>query len=73
MIDHVGISVGDIEAAKKAYSIALEPLGYTVYMEVKDKKAVGFAYPCKLFFGLISFQKPCFWITEAGICLRILP
>jgi catechol 2,3-dioxygenase-like lactoylglutathione lyase family enzyme len=30
MIDHVAIDVGDLEGAKRLYSEALAPLGYTL-------------------------------------------
>jgi catechol 2,3-dioxygenase-like lactoylglutathione lyase family enzyme len=33
MVDHVGISVGDIEGAKRFYAEALAPLGYSLVME----------------------------------------
>jgi catechol 2,3-dioxygenase-like lactoylglutathione lyase family enzyme len=33
MIDHVGLNVGDLAAAKAFYAEALEPLGYHVFME----------------------------------------
>ena len=33
MIDHISVGVTDVEAAKKFYAAALEPLGYTLGME----------------------------------------
>ncbi len=33
MVDHVGISVSDIEGAKRFYAEALAPLGYSLVME----------------------------------------
>ena len=41
MLDHIGVNVSDLEAAKGFYSKALEPLGYGVAFEVGDY--VGFA------------------------------
>jgi catechol 2,3-dioxygenase-like lactoylglutathione lyase family enzyme len=43
MIDHVGVSVRDLAAAKGFYLGALEPLGYRVFAEWPE--AVGFAGP----------------------------
>lgn len=66
MVDHASINVSNLGIAKKMYSAALKPLGYSVFMEVPDKKVMGFSHVCKYLFGLISFPRPDFWIAEAG-------
>jgi catechol 2,3-dioxygenase-like lactoylglutathione lyase family enzyme len=40
VIDHIGLSVSDLEKSKAFYRAALEPLGYTLLME--HEGAVGF-------------------------------
>ncbi len=54
MIDHVGIDVRDVEAAKGFYTTALAPLGYTKLAEFPE--AVGFG----------EGGKPDFWIAQRG-------
>ncbi len=54
MIDHVGIDVRDLEAAKRFYEQALAPLGYTKLSEYPE--AVGFGEP----------GKPDFWVAQRG-------
>src|SRR5262245_61375430 len=68
MIDHIGMSVGDIARATEFYRKALAPLGYGMVMEVSAEEtghgaAVGFGPPGKA----EDFQsgKPSFWIGEA--------
>src|SRR5262245_35208110 len=67
MIDHIGMSVGDIARATEFYRKALAPLGYGMVMEVSAEEtghgaAVGFGPPGKA----EDFQsgKPSFWIGE---------
>ena len=38
MIDHLGLSVSDYEAAKAFYSKALAPLDYSLIMEVTEEQ-----------------------------------
>ena len=38
MIDHIGLSVGDIGRAKAFYLSALKPLGLGVIMELRRRK-----------------------------------
>jgi catechol 2,3-dioxygenase-like lactoylglutathione lyase family enzyme len=57
MIDHIGFPVSDYEKAKTFYLKALEPLGYSLVMEVTqeqtgDHSAAGFG----------ANGKPDFWI-----------
>ena len=52
MIDHVVISVSDIEAAKAFYVEALAPLEYRIVMEMEGGCG----------FGIL--QKPDFWIHQ---------
>ena len=54
MIDHVGLDVRDLEAAKAFYEQALAPLGYSKLSEYPE--AVGFGEP----------GKPDFWIAQRG-------
>ena len=41
MIDHTAVNVSDYEAAKRFYSAALEPLGYSLAFEVGDYMGFG--------------------------------
>ncbi|MEO6929338.1 MAG: VOC family protein [Casimicrobiaceae bacterium] len=52
MIDHLTISIGDLDAARAFYRAALAPLGYAPVMEYQ--RNVGFG----------SDGKPDFWIAE---------
>ena len=54
MIDHVGIDVRDLEAAKSFYEQALAPLGYTKLSEFPE--AAGFG----------EGGKPDFWVAQRG-------
>jgi catechol 2,3-dioxygenase-like lactoylglutathione lyase family enzyme len=54
MIDHIGISVSDIETSTQFYEAALEPLGYAKAMDYGE--AVGFAKD-----GI-----PDFWLQTSG-------
>src|SRR5471030_1086935 len=60
MIDHIGFSVSDYQRAKKFYTRALAPLGYTLIAEVQqdqnDAPAAGFG----------ANGKPDFWIGGEG-------
>lgn len=55
MIDHVGLNVRDLAAAKAFYERALAPLGYVIFLEWE--KRVGFG---------IEASIPDFWISERG-------
>lgn len=61
MIDHVGLTVSNIERSKEFYKLALAPIGFQLLAEVpasisKTKDFAGFGEP----------PKPEFWI-ESGI------
>ena len=60
MIDHVGIPVSDYGRAKRFYEAALEPLGYSLIVEVQqhenDALAAGFG----------AGGKPDYWIGAEG-------
>lgn len=61
MLDHIGVPVGDLAAAKAFYATALAPLGYGIVMELGPEVTgstgfVGFGLP----------GKPQFWITTGG-------
>ena len=58
MIDHIGITVSNIQVSKQFFTKALEPIGYSVVMEVSAEQtghiaAAGFGVP----------PKPDFWIA----------
>ena len=58
MIDHIGITVGNIQVSKQFYTKALAPIGYSLLMEVSAEQtgsmaAAGFGVP----------PKPDFWIA----------
>lgn len=55
MLDHVALNVRDGASAKAFYALALEPLGYSVGLEVEEH--VGFRSPD----GELDF-----WISERG-------
>ena len=54
MIDHIGVLVSNYGASKRFYERALEPLGYSLVMEVSA--AAGFG----------AGGNPSFWIAESG-------
>jgi catechol 2,3-dioxygenase-like lactoylglutathione lyase family enzyme len=56
MIDHVGLNVSDLAAAKAFYAETLEPLGYRVWAEWEEE-SVGFA---------ADENGPDFWIYRRG-------
>jgi len=60
VIDHVGIPVSDYGRAKRFYEAALEPLGYSLIVEVQqhenDALAAGFG----------AGGKPDYWIGAEG-------
>jgi catechol 2,3-dioxygenase-like lactoylglutathione lyase family enzyme len=56
VLDHTGIEVSDLEAARAFYERALEPLGFGVVMDFAEQaRAVGFG----------TREKPSFWIRAA--------
>ena len=61
MIDHMGISVSDYERAKAFYADALEPLCYSLVMEVTAEQT-GHAAAA----GFGADGKPDFWIGGEG-------
>lgn len=58
MIDHIGLQVGDIAAARAFYQAALAPLGITVQMEITEDMTGG--HGAHVGFGTAG--KPFFWI-----------
>jgi catechol 2,3-dioxygenase-like lactoylglutathione lyase family enzyme len=58
MIDHIGVSVSDLAAARAFYAAALAPLGMSVQMEVTEEETGG--HGAHLGFGRPG--KPGFWI-----------
>ena len=61
MIDHLGLSVSDYEAAKAFYAKALAPLDYSLIMEVTAEQT-GHAAAA----GFGADGKPDFWIGGEG-------
>ena len=59
MIDHLGISVTDVNRAKAFYLKALAPLGYTVIIEFDGTQPGGFVGA-----GFGVAPKPDFWISQ---------
>ena len=57
MIDHVGLNVSDLAAAKAFYAETLEPLGYRVWAEWESEEVVGFA---------VDEAGPDFWVYTRG-------
>jgi len=55
MIDHIGIHVSDYLQSKVFYQTALEPLGFTLIMEIEGWAGFG-------------DKKPDFWITAKAPC-----
>jgi catechol 2,3-dioxygenase-like lactoylglutathione lyase family enzyme len=67
MIDHLGLTVGDIARATEFFTAALEPLGYGIVMQVSAEEtgkgaAIGFGPPGAA--GDFQSGKPSFWIGE---------
>lgn len=58
MIDHIGLTVTDIAAARAFYEAALKPLGITVRMEVTEEMTGG--HGAHVGFG--TPDMPFFWI-----------
>jgi predicted lactoylglutathione lyase len=52
MLDHIGFDVTDIKKAKEFYLAALNPLGYSIFMEWEK------------WLGLAVNGKPDFWLKE---------
>lgn len=52
MIDHMGITVSDVEQSRKFYEAALGALGMSVQMEVDDASVMGFGVPGEKIFGI---------------------
>jgi catechol 2,3-dioxygenase-like lactoylglutathione lyase family enzyme len=62
MIDHVGFAVADYARSKAFYEKALEPLGYTLIMEVTAQQTES-GQPAA---GFGADRKPDFWIGGEG-------
>ena len=58
MIDHIGLTVTDLDAARRFYEQALRPLGIAVLMEVTEEMTGG--HGAHLGFG--RDNNPFFWI-----------
>lgn len=59
MIDHMGISPGDIERARQFYDAALRPLGIEVVMEVTPEQTGNLRS-----IGYGMGRKPFFWLSH---------
>jgi catechol 2,3-dioxygenase-like lactoylglutathione lyase family enzyme len=53
-LDHIGLTVSDLDAAKAFYSAALKPLGISVLMEFPGAAGLG------------ADGKPFFWLAGGG-------
>ena len=62
MIDHIGLTVADLDKARAFYLAALQPLGIAVVMEVTEEMTGG--HGAHLGFGRDG--KPDFWIADAS-------
>lgn len=56
MLDHIGLYVSNLDAAKAFYAAALAPLGYEVIMD--------FEHEGKRHVGLGAGGKPDFWLQQ---------
>jgi len=61
MIDHMGVSVSDLDASKVIYRKALQPIGYELLLEVSAEVSGARAYA-----GFGVPPKPDFWIGSGG-------
>lgn len=67
MIDHMGVTVRDLQAAKRFYDAALAPLGVAVVMSVSAEETGGSSF---VGYGPtadrrdIQAGKPSFWVGE---------
>lgn len=62
MIDHTGVKVSDVKAARAFYEKALAPLGYQMLMEIppeynEGRGVLGYGVP----------PKPDFWVSEGKV------
>ena len=70
MIDHMGVTVRDLQAAKAFYDAAFEPLGVSIVMSVTAEETGGSAH---LGYGPnadgrdIQAGKPSFWAGEGEV------
>jgi catechol 2,3-dioxygenase-like lactoylglutathione lyase family enzyme len=63
IVDHVGFGVSDYPRAKRFYTDALAPLGFTLVMEVSpEQNEGGKVWAC----GFGKNGKPEFWIGSDG-------
>lgn len=58
MIEHVSVPVSDYEKAKAFYGKALEPLGYTLHMDMPQHKAAGFMEGGHTSFWIVQKDNP---------------
>ncbi len=61
MLDHVGITVSDFDAARSFYLTVLEPLGFGVEYEAGPETPAG-----SRFCGFGRSGRPQFWINEGA-------
>ncbi|USQ96630.1 VOC family protein [Caulobacter sp. RL271] len=69
MIDHMGVTVRDLQAAKAFYDAAFAPLGICVVMSVTAEETGGsahYGYGATADRRDIQAGKPSLWITEGG-------
>lgn len=56
ILDHLGLAVSDVPAALRFYGAVLEPLGFTLVMEVPGVPGGGFGLP----------GRPAFWVRPGA-------
>jgi catechol 2,3-dioxygenase-like lactoylglutathione lyase family enzyme len=67
MIDHMGVTVRDLQVSKAFYDAALAPLGLAVVMSVTAEQTGGsahFGYGATASRPDLQVGKPNFWISE---------
>ena len=70
MIDHMGVTVRDLQASKAFYDAAFAPLGIAVVMSVSAEEAGSSAF---IGYGAtedrrdIQAGKPSFWVSEGEV------
>lgn len=57
-LNHISITVADINKARDFYVAALKPLGYKIVMNIADGKVLGFGGMCGPDFWLASVDSP---------------
>jgi catechol 2,3-dioxygenase-like lactoylglutathione lyase family enzyme len=62
MLDHIGVSVSDLDSAKSFYSASLAPLGISLLMDITAAQSGTAAFA-----GFGRADKAFFWIGNNGV------